>query len=65
MNWSTQRSTGTTLSRVVELLNEGKKQIDIAAELDISPPRVSQHAKQARERGLIKLNSNSKVKART
>ena len=64
MSWSDDKMRDTTLNRVVKMINSGRKQNYIAAELEISEARVSQLVKQARERGLLKEDNRRDNKRR-
>jgi len=52
--WSTSIIKETTFDQVVKMLNSGMNQDSIAKELNRDPSVISRHAKNARERGLIK-----------
>jgi DNA-binding transcriptional regulator LsrR (DeoR family) len=43
-----------TFDRVVQLLNDGMKQNEIAVELGLHKSNVSRHAKKAKAEGLVK-----------
>lgn len=51
--WIWQSLSDSTFDRVVNLLNEGLKQSDVAAELEINKGTVSRHARKAKGAGLL------------
>jgi len=51
--WGWQHLQDSTFDRVVDLLNEGLSQKDIAVELEINKGTVSKHSRKAREAGLL------------
>lgn len=55
MTWLTRSVEAGTFDRVVELLNEGIKQNEIAVELGLHKSNVSRHAKRAKSEGLVKI----------
>lgn len=55
MTWLTRTVEAGTFDRVVDLLNEGMKQAEIATELGLHKSNVSRHAKRAKNEGLVKL----------
>ncbi len=58
MTWTMRSLEASTFDKVVELLNEGLKQHEIADELGINKSNVSRHASNARELGLIRRMRN-------
>lgn len=52
--WLYSRLEDSTFDKVVNLINEGLSQAEIASELDINKSNVSRHVKKARLQGLIK-----------
>ena len=64
MKWVRQSPRESKINKVVELLEDGKSQKEVADELGLSEARVSQLVKQARERGLLK-DTKPKLKAKT
>jgi putative DNA primase/helicase len=63
MTWLTRTVEAGTYDRVVQLLNEGMKQTEIAVELGLHKSNVSRHAKKAMQEGLVK--TDEKVKTTT
>lgn len=53
ITWTTRSVDAGTYDRVVQLLNEGLKQQEIASELGINKSNVSRHVKRAKADGLV------------
>jgi putative DNA primase/helicase len=51
--WNTKDLEQSTFERIVELLNEGMSQKDVAEELNIHKSTVCKNAKKAKEQGLL------------
>ncbi len=51
--WTTRPLEDSTRDRVIDLLNDGLSQADVARELDVNKSTVSRHARKARELGLL------------
>ncbi|AHF00270.1 AAA family ATPase [Thioalkalivibrio paradoxus] len=53
MTWATRTVEESTFDRVVDLLNEGMSQSEIATELEVNKSTVSRHAKRAKAGGYL------------
>lgn len=62
MTWVTRLVEAGTFDRVVQMLNEGMTQSEIAAELQVNKSNVSRHAKRAKAEGLINTPGEGKQK---
>ena len=64
MVWTSDGVQKSTLQTVVDLINGGMQQKDIAAQLEVSQSRVSQMVRQARERGLLKSDGAGSARSK-
>jgi putative DNA primase/helicase len=55
-SWATRTVEDSTFDRVVELLNDGLRQTEIAVELGIHKSNVSRHARKATAAGLVEVS---------
>ncbi len=53
ITWRIQTVEASTFDKVVQMLNEGMKQYEIATELGINKSTVSRHARKAKAEGLL------------
>lgn len=53
MKWAIRTVEESTFDRVVDLLNEGMSQVEIAKELDVNKSTVSRHTKRAKAGGFL------------
>ena len=60
MTWLTRTVEAGTFDRVVQLLNEGMKQTEIAVELGLHKSNVSRHVKRAMQEGLVEVEKTAK-----
>ena len=61
--WLTRTVESGTFERVVQMLNDGLKQHEIAVELGINKSTASRHARKAKADGLINIKVNERVMA--
>jgi hypothetical protein len=54
ITWATRSLEESTFDKVMDLLNEGLSQAEVARELEIHRSSVSRHAGRAKEKGLLK-----------
>ncbi len=59
MTWETRTVEDSTFDRVVELMNDGLTQKDVATELNINKSTVSRSVKKAEGLGLIKVKNRA------
>lgn len=59
MTWVTRTVEDSTFDRVVELMNDGLSQKDVAAELNINKSTVSRSVKKAEALGVIKVKKRA------
>ena len=52
--WTTRPLEDSTRDRVIDLLNDGLSQSDVARELDVNKSTVNRHARKAKELGLLR-----------
>jgi len=60
MTWVTRTVEAGTFDRVVQMLNEGMTQSEIAAELQLNKSNVSRHARRAKAEGLVNIPGEGK-----
>jgi putative DNA primase/helicase len=59
MTWATRTVEDSTFDRVIELMNDGLSQKDVAIELNINKSTVSRSVKKAEALGMIKIKNRA------